>query len=423
MSTDVYQPCPCGSGKKLKFCCSAIYNEITTIQRLLSNDQLAQALQQLTRLKSKPNLKKESLIWALQTLTYTHLQNQDPRSALEVIWEILELDEHNHFAISLNASISLQLAGYRKMRKIVHHAIQTVQGSFPRETCGMIFECINELRDGNSYLAANRLGTIASSIAQNEEDLSRAYSYIMEISTETTVPYPVRCKHLLKKYDGLYAEDHTKALMIGVYGNFSEAVRMFQELLKKEPENDALLFNLAVHQAYCGDDLLAADNFRKAAALMEDYSDAVEAETLGQVLWLMHSEDRDEAKQFRFSLSSSDRFKELLSEEPRIIQTSEQKVYGGQTLRDYLILDREPPAEGHSDVPTLQNIPRMLGECSILEEQDEQGELILNGFLVADTNLYETALEILRDSTEDFLDKSENEERGSFFFNSSRSPT
>src|SRR5215218_3474017 len=55
MSIDVYQPCPCGSGKKLKFCCVDIVNEMTKVQRLYDNQQFRMALQSLDGLeKSHP---------------------------------------------------------------------------------------------------------------------------------------------------------------------------------------------------------------------------------------------------------------------------------------------------------------------------------------------------------------------------------
>ena len=56
MTRDPYSPCPCGSGKKLKFCCSAIVTDIERIQKLRSSNQPKLALQSLSELrKSHPD--------------------------------------------------------------------------------------------------------------------------------------------------------------------------------------------------------------------------------------------------------------------------------------------------------------------------------------------------------------------------------
>ena len=53
---DVYDLCPCGSGKKLKFCCAGIIDEMTKINRLQANDQPRQALASIEKIeKSNPD--------------------------------------------------------------------------------------------------------------------------------------------------------------------------------------------------------------------------------------------------------------------------------------------------------------------------------------------------------------------------------
>ena len=49
MSVESYQPCPCGSGKKLKFCCGNVFHEMQKIERQLENDQTVMGLQGLDR--------------------------------------------------------------------------------------------------------------------------------------------------------------------------------------------------------------------------------------------------------------------------------------------------------------------------------------------------------------------------------------
>src|ERR1700733_1000142 len=56
MTIDVYDLCPCGSGKKLKFCCAPIIDEMAKINRLQANDQPRQALAAIEKIeKSHPD--------------------------------------------------------------------------------------------------------------------------------------------------------------------------------------------------------------------------------------------------------------------------------------------------------------------------------------------------------------------------------
>ena len=50
---DVYQLCPCGSGKKLKFCCQAIVGEMLKIAELQQSHQHRAALTLLETIEKK----------------------------------------------------------------------------------------------------------------------------------------------------------------------------------------------------------------------------------------------------------------------------------------------------------------------------------------------------------------------------------
>src|SRR5262245_12773473 len=53
MAVDPYAPCPCGSGKKLKFCCADLAADIEKIDKLASSDQPHAALRHVEKLLAK----------------------------------------------------------------------------------------------------------------------------------------------------------------------------------------------------------------------------------------------------------------------------------------------------------------------------------------------------------------------------------
>ncbi len=53
MAIDTYAPCPGGTGKKIKFCCSDLVGDIEQLDRLIEGEQISAALDQVKRLEAK----------------------------------------------------------------------------------------------------------------------------------------------------------------------------------------------------------------------------------------------------------------------------------------------------------------------------------------------------------------------------------
>ena len=53
MAIDPYSPCPCGSGKKVKFCCSALLDELNQIEQMMKGEQYQAALNYVEGLEGK----------------------------------------------------------------------------------------------------------------------------------------------------------------------------------------------------------------------------------------------------------------------------------------------------------------------------------------------------------------------------------
>ena len=53
MTVDLYKPCPCGSGKKIKFCCRDIANDLERIQRMIEGEQRLAAIEKIDSVLKK----------------------------------------------------------------------------------------------------------------------------------------------------------------------------------------------------------------------------------------------------------------------------------------------------------------------------------------------------------------------------------
>ena len=53
MPIDPYSPCPGGTGKKVKFCCSDLVMELDKVQRMLDGEQMVACLDYVRKLDEK----------------------------------------------------------------------------------------------------------------------------------------------------------------------------------------------------------------------------------------------------------------------------------------------------------------------------------------------------------------------------------
>ena len=120
MSIDPYDPCPCNSGKKYKFCCHSIGDEVSKISHLHETHQTATALQLLDRLKKKHPEQPLSYITEAQIL----MAERRFEDALVPLNECLEREPDHPAAHSLLATSSFLAHGYKRSQKTIYTALQ-----------------------------------------------------------------------------------------------------------------------------------------------------------------------------------------------------------------------------------------------------------------------------------------------------------
>ncbi|MFM8414146.1 MAG: hypothetical protein ACKOCX_05420 [Planctomycetota bacterium] len=106
MAIDTYAPCPGGTGKKIKFCCSDLVGDIEQLDRLIEGDQIAAALDQVKRLDEK----HPGRACLLATRTKLELATKRYGEAAETSRRFLEAFPENPLALG-HAAIGEALAG------------------------------------------------------------------------------------------------------------------------------------------------------------------------------------------------------------------------------------------------------------------------------------------------------------------------
>ena len=127
MAVDIYSPCPCGSGKKLKFCCVAISDEMDRILRLMEGKQPRVALQQLEQLARK----HPKNAWVNSTRAMFLLDLNESAPARDVLRDVLEEHPDHELAIVLYAIAMIGSEGYEKAKRSVNRAFQRSAKKLP----------------------------------------------------------------------------------------------------------------------------------------------------------------------------------------------------------------------------------------------------------------------------------------------------
>src|ERR1700722_4701915 len=138
MEFDVYAPCPCGSGKKLKFCCAPIVEDMAKVARLQAADQSRQAMAILEKLdKSHPQNPWVNTVFA-EVLIGLQEPGQAKRAARRVAAEKRRLPPRQCHAWPLNAlcgRLRGGTPGNSPRPAKMHHAFSAKRRRFSRG-CG-----------------------------------------------------------------------------------------------------------------------------------------------------------------------------------------------------------------------------------------------------------------------------------------------
>ena len=133
---DVYALCPCGSGKKVKFCCQAVMGEMDKVARLHETKQSAQALSVLEKLSE---IHPDAPIVAI---TRAQLLMEERRfdEAATTMRDFLKDNPDSSHGIGLLAYAPFMDVGSQEAKPETHRAFQICQQSSPSicTLCAMI---------------------------------------------------------------------------------------------------------------------------------------------------------------------------------------------------------------------------------------------------------------------------------------------
>jgi predicted Zn-dependent protease len=189
---DVYAPCPCGSGKKVKFCCGDALKEMDRVARLHENQQIDQALQALDRIAEKAPDAPIVAITRAQLL----MEEQRFDEAEGVMREFLKDHENSGTGNGLLAYARFMDVGFHEAKPEIYRAFQVCPSTAP-DLIGSLAAQIAEEVYRSSSMSAREHTALALRLSADPRERQALFQQLMMIDGAAEIPYPMRGPHQL----------------------------------------------------------------------------------------------------------------------------------------------------------------------------------------------------------------------------------
>ena len=270
MPPSPYDNCPCGSGKKFKWCCTGYWDQIERALDLYQQGQLENALRVMDQLAREHPDKPQ--VWGY----YAHILFREEK-----------MDQ---------AEEKLQKAFDLQPNFPMGHLLRGLFRQSEGEVIGALL-LYRKAAEAYPPEAHDQLSQVYEMIARNELMLNRPLA--CRVALERAVHFSPGDPEMREQYEGMFGPDArmpecvkkkyafrpTAAPMLaGESSRFSEAKAAFEQQTREVPTDPAAWFNLGLVLAWTGDQGPAIEALNKSVELEYDDAKAEEAAALVEVL-------------------------------------------------------------------------------------------------------------------------------------------
>ncbi len=274
MPADLYAPCPCGSGKKLKWCCQAIYQQLEKIFRLDEEGQHDAAFKMMDELIDKNQGNPEVLGRKAQLL----FVNDQVDAAEEALNQALAINPNYAFAFLLRGTFRQQegevpgaLLLFRKAADLYDPEAREIRA----EVFARIAGCELRLNHPVAGRFAYQLSLRLHAVQEMQEEFDNLFG------AESTLPEAARSPYTLMGP----SEEAASAVQ---EGKLAQASAIFEKRIAANNDDAAAYFNLGLIRAWQGENAKAIEALDQFVRLEKDESKAAAAWKLAQVLTFAH---------------------------------------------------------------------------------------------------------------------------------------
>jgi tetratricopeptide (TPR) repeat protein len=286
MAFDPYSPCPCGSGKKFKWCCQPVYVQIDKAFQQDAQGQHETALRMMDEVCAEHSGNPE--VWGRKAqLLYQMDRVEDAENALQKAFDINAnypfgnylRGRFRHFEGEIPGALLL----FRKAVEAYDPAAHTILA----QIYSLITECELKL---NRPVAARA----ALEMAAKQEPANPDYKAGIEqvFGVKSRFPEVARKEYtylqLAEVAPAQRQEAWQGALQKAAIGKLGDALKAFEELTAEDGESTAAWFNLGLTRALLGDNAGALAALDRSVQLDQDEDGAARTWALAEVLLCGH---------------------------------------------------------------------------------------------------------------------------------------
>jgi tetratricopeptide (TPR) repeat protein len=282
MALDPYDPCPCGSGKKFKWCCQPVYVQIDKAFQLDAEGQHEVALRTLQEACKEHAANPE--VWGRTAqLLYQLDKVEEAEAALDKAFEINPKYPFGHYLRGRFRHFEGEIAGALLLFRKAAALYDPIARSILAQIHALITECELKL---NRPVAARA----ALEIAAKYEPANAEYRKSIEqvFGKESQLPEAARKEYTFRQLPATAAAERQaswkQALQTATTGKITDAISAFEQLTADQPDEAPAWYNLGLTRAWVGDNARAVEALDRYVQLEIDNALVAEAWALAQVL-------------------------------------------------------------------------------------------------------------------------------------------
>lgn len=369
MALEPYDPCPCGNGKKFKFCCQPIIEELQAVERLIQERQPKQAL--VAAEKLEPQHSNNPLLLRNKIVALLMLERNE--EARELIHRSQTVNPQDPYGYYFDIRWHLHVTTWEQVRPLVERHLFFIGEKNLALAHRLAMEIVDELLQIGCYMAVWRYLFDAITFARTQEEVQYVMSAFSELNKSNDIPLPFRNLYHLRPLPENQPNqtEFAEAMHVAHKLNWTKAAQLFEALAEKDPHQPVLSYNAGLCYAWSGDLAAAAELFGRSADDLPDFEAAVQLETLAQLHEQQLPEEQVPTTIYRYRVKSVSRLLSQLDQEPRLTRQplpAERPEMERQIAANYL-LSNHPRTEGNPADP--QSISVAWASIVVIDEHRE----------------------------------------------------
>jgi tetratricopeptide (TPR) repeat protein len=369
MTIDPYAPCPCGSGKKVKFCDSDLLSEFEKIQKMLDGNQRHAALDHVDKLLAQhPN---RAALLAIKLSIAQELGMEEVMKS--TIAQFIAAHPTNPVALAHHALLVIGEQGAKAGVEQLQLALANSGEMLAPQVVGAIGAVAQMLLMEGRFMAAH--GHLLLSLRLDPQD-NETLSLLARLNGSPQMPLLMKeeLPFLEAPVDAPWRAEFSAAMHFANSVQWLEAEKRLTTLAARIGNAPAIWQNLAVLRGWLAEDEKAVEALRKLSALQGQREEAVESEALAQLIDPALAADVVDHLEVVYTITNLDQFIAACDADRRLLRVpveSFQREAGEVPPRaGYMLLDREQPSTGVEI--TIDAIPNIIGRMLLFGRETDK---------------------------------------------------